>query len=181
MKEEIAKFLSENNVVLGAIASVFVIAGGVWGLKKWGADAWHKLRAILNKVDGISYPIPRKTITAVQKHTHDNWWHMGKSAGKPAMQIVGHFTVTNLTRYNILLAAVRMRKPNTMGHIMIKKHDQDIYGNYLIPDGAITEMSFDFWIVPPVKKEGEIFSADIAVVDQFGNEHWIKKAQFRYT
>ena len=106
---------------------------------------------------------------------------MGSMSGKPAMQIVGRFNVTNITKYGVILSAVKMKKPRYMGNVMVKDSMSKLHGMYQIPPAGYTDMSFDFWIIPAFKKQGESFVADIAVLDQFGNEHWIKKVRFNYS
>jgi hypothetical protein len=54
-----------------------------------------------------------------------------------------------------------------------------MFGHYSIPPGATTELSADFWVTPPICKEGEDFKAAVSVVDQFGNEHKVKGIVFR--
>ena len=51
---------------------------------------------------------------------------------------------------------------------------------HIIPPGTTTEVHSDFWLTPPVKKERETVRVDIALVDQFGNEHWVKGVEFKY-
>lgn len=106
---------------------------------------------------------------------------MGGTSGKPAMQVVGRFNVTNITKYAVILSAVKMKNPRYMGNVMVKDSKTNYHGRYQIVPGGYTDMSFDFWIDPPFKKKNESFVADIAVLDQFGNEHWIKKITFTYT
>lgn len=105
---------------------------------------------------------------------------MGSVSGQPAMQIVGHFTVTNITKLNILPTLVKMKKPKMLGHVMCRNMDANVYGGFMIPPGGVTDLSYDFWITPPVRNQNEQFKTDIAVVDQFGNEHWVKNVEFPY-
>lgn len=115
--------------------------------------------------------IPKKTIIiAPNPDAHYTWWHMGSSSGKPAMQVSGKFKVTNITKYRIILCAAKMKKPNVFGHV----------SGELSPT-SVTDISFDFWIIPAFKEKGEPFMADVAIIDQFGNEHWIKEINFIYT
>lgn len=58
---------------------------------------------------------------------------------------------------------------------------QHYYGSYMIPEGRVSYLRFDFWIMPPVRNKGETFKADVAIMDQFGNEHWIKNIEFQYS
>ncbi|NQY74403.1 MAG: hypothetical protein HRT90_06525 [Candidatus Margulisbacteria bacterium] len=130
----------------------------------------------------ITNKIPKKTIiVAPNPNPHDTWWHMGSQGiNEPTMQISGSYQVTNITEDNINLSAVEMKKPNVMGNIIVKDSKSHYYGSYPIPSKYLTDISFDFLIKPPFKKTGESFKADVAIIDQFGNEHWIKGIVFVY-
>jgi len=132
--------------------------------------------------DKMTYTIPKKTVVFTPlPGPKTAWWHMGSSAGKPSMQVSSRFRVTNITKGNILLVVAKMKKPNILGHVMVQDMNSNYFGSYPIPPGGSTEMSFDFWIIPPIKKEGENFYADIAILDQFNNHHWMKKVEFLYS
>lgn len=142
---------------------------------------WGKFKMIVSKKEDGTIAIPKKTLSVLVKGAgNDCWWHIGKSGDNPSMQLVAHFTVTNICKFGVLPVSAKMNRPKIQGHVMTRKHDQDIYGSYVIPKGIITEVSTDFWVTPPVKRKGEPFRANIAIVDQFGNEHWVKKVEFKY-
>jgi len=171
--------INNLEISIGIIAGVLVIIGYVTGFFKW---AFNRIKRSFSSKEEIVYKIPKKTIVVVPKPDPKAvWWHMGSSGGKPAMQITGDFTVTNITKYNILLTVAKMKKPKALGFIDVKDIKSNYYGNYLIPDGLTTDMSFHFWIMPPFKEKNEAFRADVAILDQFGNEHWIKGIEFRYS
>ncbi|MFA5554268.1 MAG: hypothetical protein WCZ89_03745 [Phycisphaerae bacterium] len=165
-------------LVLSVITAILTLLGIVTGFfsKAWG---WIKNKI---KTESATYNIPKKTITILPKpHPNATSWHMGSSKDKPAMQIAGTFTVTNITKYNILLTVAKMKKPKKiLGAVMVSDIDSQYHGNYYIPPGATTNLIFDFWIIPPFKKQGENFIADIEFLDQFGNKHLIKKVEFKY-
>lgn len=165
------------NLLIGIATGGLTIFAYFKGFFGW---AYNKVKHLFKPSDSI-YQIPKKTIVLLPKAApNTTWWHMGSSGDKPAMQIVGRLTVTNITKYNILLTLVKMRKPKALGHVMCRKSGENIYGSYMIPNGATTDLSYDFWIIPPFKEKGQSFQADIAVLDQFGNEHWIKGIEFHY-
>ena len=166
------------NLLIGIVAGGLTIFAYLRGFFGWIID---KVKHLINPIDSI-YQIPKKTIVLIQKASpNTTWWHMGGFADKPAMQVVGKFTVTNITKYNILLTVVKMKKPQALGHVMCRKSGENIYGDYMIPDGGTTDLSYGFWIIPPFKEKGQSFKADIAVLDQFGNEHWVKGVEFPYS
>ena len=165
------------NLLIGIVAGALTIFAYFKGFFSWLANKFKKLF----KPSDLIYQIPKKTIVLIPKAaSNSTWWHMGRSGGQPAMQIVGEFTVTNITKYNILPTLVKIKKPKSLGHAMCRKVGENIYGSYMIPGGATTDLSYDFWIIPPFKEKGEAFKADIAIVDQFGNEHWVKGVDFQY-
>jgi hypothetical protein len=128
--------------------------------------------------------IPRKTLVLLPLPRENAiWWHMGGVGGEPAMQICADLRVTNISRHNIMLTAFKLKKPNSIGHAhpfnqtdIIKEGSE-----FLIPAGASVEVRCHCWVQPPVKNKEQEFKADIAVVDQFGNEHWMKKVKFKYS
>jgi hypothetical protein len=36
------------------------------------------------------------------------------------------------------------------------------------------------WVMPPFKSEGDGFITDVALLDHFGNEHWVRDLEFTY-
>jgi len=170
--------ITKLNVIIGIIVGVGTILGFVTGFFS------KVLNWIKNKIkkEPNVFDIPKKTIIIVPiPYSNATWWHMGSSRDKPAMQIVGGFTVTNITKYDILLTVAKMKKPKkSLGPVSVKDVNSQYHGNYPIPPGTTTNMTFDFWIIPPFKEKGENFTADIKILDQFGNEHLIKKVEFKY-
>lgn len=166
------------NLIVGTAVGVLTILGFVTGA------AQRTLRLLVARFAGpdTALHIPRKTLVLLPKPGRGStWWHLGSVGDQPAMQIVGSFTVTNITRLNILPAVAKMRKPALLGHVMVKDLHSDYHGAYPIPPAGTTDLSLDFWISPPVCDEGRAFTADLAVVDQFGNEHWLKGVEFKYS
>lgn len=53
------------------------------------------------------------------------------------------------------------------------------HGSYPIPPHATTELQADFWIHPPIRKEGRDLKVDIVFVDQYGQERTIRNTVFR--
>jgi len=170
--------LSYWHLIILIIIGICAILAYIKGFFGW-------LIAIVKKMSangGHAYSIPKRTITlAPSRQSNSTWWHMGRSGNDPAMQISGRFTVTNISTYNLLLVAAIMKKQKGMGHVMTRKMDENIYGDYMIPGGGVTELSYHFWIIPPFKPEGESFVADIAIVDQFNNKHWVNGVEFPYS
>jgi hypothetical protein len=167
------------SVVIGIIVGLLTIVGALSGAFKW---LWQKVGGFFKGSDELALNVPRKTLVILPKAGGRScWWHMGGMGEKPAMQIVAKYTVTNVTKIGIVPTVARMRKPASLGHVMVRQIDSQMHGSFLIPPGETTDLHLDFWLVPPVRKEGETLVADVAVLDQFGNEHWIRRVEFVYT
>ena len=166
------------NLIISIVVGVLTILGFVTGVFK-RAYSFFIVR-LFQGSQANRYP-PRKSIVIVPKPGKGNiWWHMGAQSGEPSMQVVARYTVTNITEHEILLPVARMKKPRIYGAAFVKDAHSQYYGGYGIPPRHTTDLSLYFWIMPPLKAEGEAFLADIAILDQFGNEHWIKGVEFLY-
>jgi len=107
---------------------------------------------------------------------------MGSMGGQPAMQIVGDLNVTNISKYEVIVMGAKLRKPKAVGHARVLAQDSNMYSQkHIIPQGGVSDLRFDFFVQPPVSEEGKPFKADVAIIDQFGNEHWLKGLKFPYT
>jgi hypothetical protein len=165
-------------VIVPIIVGLITILGTLTGAFKW---LWLKIVHLFKGSEELALRIPKKTLVMVPVPGHGAyWWHMGSLAEKPAMQIVGHYTITNVTKLGIVPTVAKLKKPRSLGHVMVREITSQMHGSFVIPPSATTDLQFDFWIVPPVRKEGEPFVADVAVLDQFGNEHWLRRIEFVY-
>lgn len=129
------------------------------------------------------FGIPTETIAILLRHNlNDYGWSVGAIHDKPAMQVSATFIITNKTDLNIHLCGAKIKKPKILGGVSVEAEigNRRLYGWYDIPGKKTTIAHVDFWIIPPFKEKGEPFSADIAIADQFGNEHWIKGVAFPY-
>ena len=151
---------------LNNIAAIFTIVLG--------------LVAIILYIKGFSRP-PTETLRLLPlTRSHATFWHMGSMNKKPAMQICADIRVTNIHDQSVLLSMCKIRKPITLGnaHPLHNQQYQTVAGERLIVPGTSVEVRCDLWVQPPVKEEGQDYIADLAIVDQFGNHHWMKKVKF---
>lgn len=164
-----------NAESIGAIAAIVTIFFGILAAIKWG-------RAILTKlwhfISRYKPKVPRETIRILPQ-IHGCWWGQGSVSGKPAMQVAGHWHVTNITGNEVLLLATCISKPRTDGNILTRHPEENIFGGYPILPGDTTEVISDFWVVPPVRNVGEDFKTSVVMTDQYGNEHKIKNVVFK--
>lgn len=161
--------------ILYILAAVVAILSGIAAFTKWGHNQFKKFWHFLTR---YRPKVPRETIRLIPQSRH-NRWSLGSSKGEPAMHVVCDWHITNISDVDALICEVSLRKPKTIGHISVRHPHQDIYGDYSIPPGHTTEASADFWIQPPIRKEGEPLIVDIDFVDRFGNSHRVRKVKFR--
>lgn len=161
--------------LIGAIAAIVTILCGIFAAFKWGRGLFVRL---WHHVSRYKLRVPRETVRVLPQ-LHSCWWSNGSVGGKPAMQVVGRWHVTNITCDNVRLLAARTTKPKTEGHVLTRHPNENIFGLYPILPGETTEVSSDFWVIPPVRKVGEDFKTTVILSDQYGNEHKIKNVLFR--
>ena len=172
--------LQSAQVVVAVTISVLAILGTIFG---WFGKAWHwtsfffKPKPLVGVID-----VPSKTMILIPiAHQNSLWWHMGAMGDQPAMQIVGDLNVTNISKYGIFVMGAKLRKPKAVGHAKVRAHDSNIYSSKnIIQQGGVSDLRFDFFVQPPVCEIGQSFKADVAIIDQFGNEHWLKGLEFPY-
>ena len=73
-------------------------------------------------------------------------------------------------------------KPSANGRVLARAHgDSSMYSTtHIILQRSVSDLRFDFFVQPPVCEVGKPFKADVAIIDQFGNEHWLKGLEFQY-
>jgi hypothetical protein len=112
-------------------------------------------------------------------HQRSNWWHMGRTGDqKNAMQIVSYWYVTNTTDRPVNILNAYIKRPFTLGHVLTKDVHSDYHGSYPIPPHATVDLHADFWITPPLCKEGKNLKLDIVFVDQYGQKRTVKNTTF---
>jgi hypothetical protein len=159
-------------IIKGLAALVAVIGGIVAATKagrKWIKGKWQSLTRYKPK-------LPKETIRAIPKD-RSAWWSTGSVHGKPAMQVVSDWFVTNISDREALICKVRIRKYRTTGYILVKHPNQNVYGTYGIPAGFTTDARIDFWIQPPNRKEGDELEVKYEIIDQLGNVHRTEKVR----
>ena len=160
--------------LIGAIAAIVTILGGVFAAFKWGRGF---MVGVWRFVTRYKPKVPRETIRILPQ-MHGCWWGNGSVSGKPAMQVVGRWHVTNITGDNVRLLGAKLLKPKTEGNVLTRHPRENIFGSYPILPGETTEVTSDFWVIPPVRKEGEDFKTSVVLIDQYGNEHKTKNVIF---
>ena len=111
-------------------------------------------------------------------HQRQNWWHMGRTGDqKPTMQVVSYWYITNPTDFPIQILNVYINTPRILGHVSTKDVNSQYHGSYPIPPHTTTDLHANFWIHPPIRKEGKDLKLDIFFIDQFGQKRKIKNVK----
>jgi hypothetical protein len=101
------------------------------------------------------------------------------------LQIVGDFNATNVWTDNVRLAGALIRykrwgiSRTEHGDVSVKDLRSQYSGNYPIPPNQMTWVRVSFHFVPKHREPGKRLKADIAIIDQFDNRHWLKGLVFK--
>ena len=130
----------------------------------------------------LVFDLPKKTLVLDRNpESKAFWWHTGSSGDRQAMHIVGGVTVTNICKHVTYVTAAKLKKSKTWRHGDVDDLESQCSDGYMIPNGGMTDLLFHFEDLPLVSEKGQSFKADVAIIDLFGNEHWIKGIEFPYS
>ena len=113
----------------------------------------------------------------------DQRWHTASVGDQPAMQIVSAWHVTNLAKEAIQIhraRIVRPRKARTDGEAFVIDPQTNRVGDWFLAPRSTAQALTQFFVHPPVCREGEDFTAKIVFTDQCGNTHKTKWIVFKY-
>ena len=170
-------------VTIGSWIGVLVALGGaVAGAVKflfWAFDEWQKRK------NHEGFTVPNQTLRLATMTEGSCWWHMGKKGDEPTMQIVGRMFVTNISAVPVRIPQVELRygfwgRKQVSGMVTVSRGlHENLHGMYDIPPNETRNLSFHFWVYPPVVASTKAFVArTVAFIDQFGNRHVVKRVQF---
>lgn len=169
------------SIILGALTLLGLIANWVFG---WLPKSVKWLLGLFGFAIIKKNYLPKETLIVQEFHGFGNpnqiWWHMGKRKDKPMMQVSGSLKVTNISDFNVLIAGAYLKKARAKGSVLVPDANSQYHGEYPIIANTITEITFHFYIQPPFNKEGESFKSDLAIIDNYGNKHWVKNLEFEY-
>jgi hypothetical protein len=171
--------LDAAQAVIGLVTPVLAALGIIFG---WFGKVWQAVASFFRKeATAGTMVVPKETVRLVPALGRGgNWWHMASISNQPAMQISLKLSVTNISDGDVYLMGAKMRKPPAVAAVAMRAQESDIHGGYMIPKGCISQLIGSFWIQPPVRAAGQPFKTDVAIIDQFGNEHWLTGVEFRY-
>jgi hypothetical protein len=169
---------------IAAWLGILVTAGGVVaGAVKFAFWAYDEVQ---KRKKHAGFIVPKETLRLAPKPTCNCWWAMGRMGNEPTMQIVGRIFATNISSVPVRLPQVQLSygllgRKRASGMVMVSRGlHENMFGMYDIPPGETRDVSFDFWVYPPVSEPTEHFVArSISFVDQFGNHHRVKSVEFR--
>ena len=108
------------------------IAGGVTALLTVGEILRRYGKSLIRKLLPWIMPsgVPREAIRIVPS-PHSLLWCSASVAGKPAMQVMATFHVTNITKQPISIPQAHLEPPGTLPPIVSVRHpEQNVYGGY---------------------------------------------------
>ena len=175
--------IQENYLIVTAlgtlIAAMFAVLAWVrsWTLAR---RLWHWLKRPRLRIPRATlriFPIRRYPLMSDQR------WHTALVGDQPAMQIISEWRVTNIAKEAIHIHRahiVQPRKARTDGEVFVIDPRTNCAGDWMLAPRSTAQVLTQFFVHPPVCKEGEDFKAKIVFTDQFGNEHKTKWIVFTY-
>ena len=184
--------MSVKNAIIGILINL--LAAGVWHYlseKKVNpvvvvsAVIWGLLFLIFGREDSTDSfvtklwqkLVPRKTVKFISKMTYgyEGDWDKGEVRGEPAMHVHSKWYATNVTDESVWILRAYLVKPRTEeAMVLTQSPESNMFGKFPILPGGPSEVSVNFWIQPPIRKEGESFKGQIVFIDQFNNKHKVK-------
>jgi len=129
--------------------------------------------------DKYGLNFPRRTLRVP---VSPSWarWHLGGMNGKPAMQIMADFAVTNITDQHVRVMGATLHTPRTTGDVSTKELDTSYSSNgWPIPPGETTWVRVHFWVPRLVCGAKKDLRSSVTLLDQFGNKHKVRRVRFR--
>ncbi|MGJ7488601.1 hypothetical protein ACSFA2_25270 [Variovorax sp. LT2P21] len=119
--------LQSAQVAVGVVISILTILGTIFG---WFGKAWRWGASLFKPKPLVGViEVPSKTMVLIPVARQNAlWWHMGAMGDQPAMQIVGDLNVTNISKYGVFVMGAKLKKPEAIGHALVRAHDSNMYG-----------------------------------------------------
>jgi hypothetical protein len=105
-------------------------------------------------------------------------WSDAKKGGEPAMMLNFAAYATNASEQPVRIPRAYVVKPRSDASVLVKALDRNMYGDYAIPPGATTDIVAHIGVHPPVTGPDKVATVDIVVVDNYEDEHRIRRVTF---
>lgn len=162
--------LTNISTLAGLIVASLAIIGKVTGGFAW---VWKKVGVNSSAL----LVVPNKTLILVRDGTPGASRYSLDIGGRGvSMHAACDVKATNVFTRPVQIVAARIHKPVTHGTISIRSAGgwgKQLEG-HAIPSGETLDVRVEFLVESaPWPKRGS-FTADIVLIDQFGNEHWLR-------
>jgi hypothetical protein len=135
---------------------------------------------------------PQQSLIVLLQHERTTRWRMGNINEQPAMQISADVYLTNITQEDVFVFKTYFVPytrngwfPSSLpveGNAFVK--NRVVAGRapakHIIPPGFTYEGHADWWIQPPINREGQTLTGRGCFVDQYDNEHWTAVSKWKH-
>ena len=107
-------------------------------------------------------------------------WNLGSVGGAPAMQLSGHFWVTNVSGRRLLLVRADVLKPDGSPYcdcVVLTSDPDEVrreFSRYELPPGFAVQALITAFGQPPLGTPGCDFTTQVVFVDNFARRHTIE-------
>ncbi len=173
-------FLSHAGIVV-AIAALVAVVSFVFGAVGWLARPGVKwiIRNVWNPIWEARARIPRHALIVLPGDRRATFWADGRAGAEPLTQVRIWLHVSNVTAQPVQVskAWLHFRRhlilPQTReGSIDVRLPDTDLFGDYAILPGRMSEAIGVWMICPAIHKGKHPLRVRVQLVDQFEYSHW---------
>ncbi len=122
--------------------------------------------------------LERALVIELAPDSRATWMPSTIVSGRPMVQLVAEFSVTNSRDRRVLLVSARLRKPAAGGLVRVQSAD-GVATSCAVEPFATLRASAYFFVPFALPPSGTTVVADVGFVDQSGGTHWVEKVRFR--
>jgi hypothetical protein len=174
----ITAFVTLAGAIVALVSNAFGVLDKIAATLRWLANRFRP-----HETD---FKIPTRTVVLIpEARINALIWTEGKSGDKPAMQVMGDFVITNLTAAELHLPVGLLRFRRGMFR-QVHQCNPALHVQWRGFDGGIppratvgARLVFRF-VIPEPREQPKELVADVAIVDQFNNHHWLRPLRFKH-
>ncbi len=128
--------------------------------------------------------IPRTTLKLALLAEHCHWTLDGASEAQ-VMRIHGRWQATNITREPILALSAKLLRPHLrslqpQSIVLTRATSEVAFAQRAIAPGDMSEVTVELTVLQPFAQAGRPIAVELAVLDQYENEHRTGKLVLPY-
>jgi hypothetical protein len=172
IKHAVEEFAHTPVQVLGALVAIGgAISAGFDSGRRFWSNLWARLR---------SKPVvPTETLRIIQNVRNSFWSGSARIGDIPAMQVSFDGYATEISGRSIKILRAELPKPRTEASVVLISNDHDARRPQVLEPHESAEIHASFFVQPVMGEKGKPWRSAVIFIDQYGNRHRVKSAEFR--